>query len=119
MNENETPVAEQAQSFEQRTVVIAALACFASLILLLLVGKSLMQGAKIAWAELAACALIPILVTFTIFYCSAWKQELKGLARVVLSLLRSLYILIVEVFIAGMLLGAVWFISMAVSGGNH
>ncbi len=118
MNENEPP--QKAQPFEQRTIVIAALACFVSLIFLFLVGKPLVERPKVAWAELIVCAILPILVTFAIFYCSSWNPEAKGAARVASVLLRSLFILVVEIVVAGLTFCLTWLVFNALSGnGGH
>ena len=65
----------------QRMVGIASLACALSLALVYVVARPAVELLAVAWAEMLADALVPMLVTFAILYRSDARREMSGLAR--------------------------------------
>jgi hypothetical protein len=117
MDDNE-PAPEE-QSPVQRAVVIASIACFASLMLFYWVARPAIERLEIRWAKFLVCAIIPMAVTFIILYRSCWHREITGAARTCSLLLLSCVILGGELIAIGFMLGLAWFCVMAISGGNH
>jgi hypothetical protein len=102
MDDNEqTP---EVQSPLQRVIVIASIACFASLMFFYWVGKPAIELLEVRWIELLVYSVIPISVTFTILYRSCWHREITGAARTCCLLLLSGIILGGELIAIGIML---------------
>jgi hypothetical protein len=109
----------EVQSPLQRAVVIASIACFASLTLFYWVARPAVELLEVGWAEFLAYAILPITVTFIILYRSCWHREVTGIARTGSLLLLSCIILGSEVIVIGFMLCVAMFCFNAIQGGNH
>ena len=109
----------EVQSPLQRDMVIAAIACFISLLVFYSVARPVVELLEVFWEELLAYAIIPMAVTFIILYRSCWHREIVGVARTGSLLLLSSVILIGVLLAIGVMFSLLWFCYNAVSGGNH
>jgi hypothetical protein len=103
----------------QRAVVMASIACFASLTFFYWVARPAVESIEDGWAEFMVYAIIPMTVTFIILYRSCWHREITGIARTGSLLLLSCIILGSEVIAVGFMLCVAMFCFNAIQGGNH
>jgi hypothetical protein len=109
----------EVQSPLQRDMVIAAIACFVSLLVFYSVARPAVELLEVFWEELLAYAVIPMSVTFIVLYRSCWHREIARMARAGFLFLLSGGIFVGVLFAIGLMLSLLWFCFNAVSGGNH
>ena len=102
------------QSPSPDIIGIASLACLVALIFFYWYAGPAVKVLDVWWAKLLVYALIPILVTFIILYCSGWHREMVGPRRTGFLLLRSCAILVGVFFVIGLMLVVAWFCSIAI-----
>ena len=104
----------EVQSPAQEIIGLASLACLAALIFFYWHAGPAVKVLDVWWAKLLVYALIPLLVTFIMLYCSGWHREMVGPRRTGRLLLLSCAILVGVIFVIGTMLVLAWFCSMAI-----
>ena len=107
------------QSPSNRAVVIASVACFASMTLFYWGARPAVELLEVGWAEILIYAVMPLAVTFIILYRSSWHREINRVARTGLLLLLSCFILGGEIVASGFMVCLAIFCFNAIQGGNH
>ena len=98
----------------QSPIGVAAFACLVCFAFFYWYAEPAVKVLDVLWAKLLVYALIPILVTFIILYCSGWHREIVGPTRTCSLLLLSFAILVGVLFAIGAMLALVWFGSIAI-----
>jgi hypothetical protein len=97
---------------------LAAFICLAVFGLIYWVTRPLVTRIGIGWVEFLAYALLPLVVTFTILYRSAWHREMTRLTRTGYLMLTSGLILCSDLVLIGILL-ATLSIFIGMNRGNQ
>ena len=119
MDDNEQILESEAQPPLQRAIVIASLACFASLTVFYWIAHPAVERLEVRWFEWLIYAIVPLPATFVVLYRSCWHREITGAMRTCSLLLLSCLILGGELISIGFMLTLAMFCLSAITGGNH